>query len=63
MSKVKAPNATGQLGAVARRRTVRLSRRFAHGSREERCVAAPAFESPSFGTDSEDLRKVSSRQR
>jgi len=63
MSKVNAPNSTRQLGTVVRRSAVRLSRDFAHGRREERTIAAPAFVSPSFGADSEDLRKITSRQR
>jgi hypothetical protein len=63
MSKVKAPNSMRQLGTVARRRAVRLSRDFAHGCREERRIAASAFKSPSIGADSEDLRKITSRQR
>ena len=62
MPEVKAPNAARQLGTMACRRTIRLSHDFAHGRREERRIAAPAFGSPSFGTNSENLRKVVSRQ-
>jgi hypothetical protein len=63
MSKMKAPNSTRQLGAITRRSTVRFGRDFAHRSREDCSVAAPAFKSPSFSADSEDLREISSRQQ
>jgi hypothetical protein len=63
MSKVKAAYSARQLGAVARRHTIRLSRDFAHGGRQERGLTAPAFESASLGADSQDLRKIGSRQR
>ena len=63
MSEMKAPNSTRQLGAVTRRSAVRLSCDFAHRGREERRIAAPAFNAPSFGADGEYLREISSRQR
>jgi hypothetical protein len=58
-----APNSTRQLGAVARRNTIRFSRDYAHCGREDCRVAAPAFKSPLFGADGKDLRNISSRQQ
>jgi hypothetical protein len=63
MSNVKAAHSARQLGTVARRHTIRLSRDFAHGGRQERGITTPAFESPSLGADNQDSRKIGSRQR
>jgi len=63
MSKMKAPNSTRQLGAITRRSTVRFSRDFSHRGREDCSIAAPAFKSPSFSADGQDLRKISPRQQ
>jgi len=63
MSKMKAPNSTRQLGAITRRSTVRFSRDFSHRGREDCRIAAPAFKSPSFSADGQDLRKISPRQQ
>ena len=63
MSEVEAPDPARQLGTVARRGAIRFGRNFTHRGGEARRVASAAFKAPSGGADSEDLRKISSRQR
>ncbi len=62
MPKMKTPNPTGQAGAIACRRSARFGGHLAHRGREERCVAPPAFESPSFGADRENLHEIGARR-
>jgi len=62
MSEVKTANPGGQLHAVPGRGALRFGGDFAHSGRDDRRIAALAFNALSFDARGQDLRKVRPRQ-